>query len=89
VGVFEEAVHEDDEFAHDGGEGEFGGFVVGAEALIEGFEDGVVESGGEGGHIEDFSDSGSAAVDVALSAVLAAAAVERRHAGQGGGFGIA
>jgi hypothetical protein len=42
VGIFEE-VHEDDEFAHDGGEG---GLAMGAEALIEGFQDRVVDAAG-------------------------------------------
>ena len=36
VRIFEEAVHEDDEFAHDGGEGNFGRFACGAEPLITG-----------------------------------------------------
>lgn len=27
--VFEEVIHEDDEFAHDGGESDFGGFLCG------------------------------------------------------------
>ena len=34
-GVFEEAVEQDDEFAHDGGEGHFQFFSGGSEALME------------------------------------------------------
>ncbi|MBL9190091.1 MAG: hypothetical protein JNK23_21605, partial [Opitutaceae bacterium] len=36
VGVFEEAVEEDSEFSHDGGEGDLGGFAPVAEPLVEG-----------------------------------------------------
>ena len=42
VGVFQEAVSEDDQFAHEDGEGEFFGFAVGEEAQVEGFENWVV-----------------------------------------------
>ena len=38
--------------------------------MVEGFEDGIVDTGREGGHGEDFADRGSAAVDMALAAVL-------------------
>jgi thiol-disulfide isomerase/thioredoxin len=40
--IFEEAVHEDDEFAHEDGEGEFFGFAIGEEAQVAGFENWVV-----------------------------------------------
>ena len=40
--IFQEAVHEDDEFAHEDGAGEFFGFAVGEEAQVEGFENWVV-----------------------------------------------
>lgn len=39
--IFQEAVGEDDEFAHEDGEGEFLGLTVGEESLIEGLQDGV------------------------------------------------
>jgi hypothetical protein len=42
VGVFQEEVSEDDQFAHEDGEGEFFGFAVGQEAQVEGFENWVV-----------------------------------------------
>src|ERR1035437_703026 len=42
VGVFQEEVGEDDQFAHEEGEGEFFGFAVGEEAQVEGFENWVV-----------------------------------------------
>jgi len=42
VGVFQEEVGEDDQFAHKDGEGEFFGFAVGEEAQAERFENWVV-----------------------------------------------
>jgi hypothetical protein len=42
VGVFQEEVSEDDQFAHEDGAGEFFGFAVGEEAQVEGFENWVV-----------------------------------------------
>src|SRR5258708_3287889 len=39
VRIFEEAVHEDDEFAHDGGHGDEGLFAVGAQAEIKFLEE--------------------------------------------------
>ena len=49
--VFAESVEQDGEFAHDGGERDFGGFAVVAQAGIEGLEDRVVADGGERGHL--------------------------------------
>jgi hypothetical protein len=40
VGIFEEVVGEDDELAHEHGEGEFFGFAGGEQAEVKGFEDG-------------------------------------------------
>ena len=39
--LFEKAVEMDDEFAHDGGKGDFVGFTAGDEFLIKVFEDRV------------------------------------------------
>ena len=39
-GIFEEVVEEEEELTQDGGQREFGGFAGGAEALVEGAEDG-------------------------------------------------
>ena len=38
VGIFEDVIHEDDEFAHDGGEHNFGGFASRPQSLIKLFE---------------------------------------------------
>jgi hypothetical protein len=60
-----------------------------AQLLIKRFEDGVVDGGGEGGHVEDAADRGAAAVDVALTAILAAVAIERSNADERGGLSVA
>jgi ribosomal protein L18 len=65
------------------------GLLLAREALIEGFENRIVDTGGWRRHIEDSSDGGSAAADVALSALLAAVVFERSDAGQSRGFGVA
>ena len=41
VGVSSEAVGQDDEFAHDSGEGELGRFAFGDQSLVEVAQDGV------------------------------------------------
>ena len=38
VRIFEDVVHKDDEFAHDGSKRSFGGFACGAQPLIKRFE---------------------------------------------------
>jgi hypothetical protein len=49
VGVFQEEVSEDDQFAPEDGEGEFFGFAVGEEAQVEGFPiPGTLRAGGFG-----------------------------------------
>lgn len=42
---FEDAIEDDQEFSHGGGEGELGRFAGGAEALIKLGQDGVVACG--------------------------------------------
>ena len=64
VGVLDEAIHQADEFAHDGDEANLGGFAVGAQALVEGGEDGVGAGGADGGHVEDVAHLRAAAADV-------------------------
>ena len=61
----------DEEFAHDGGEGDFGEFLLGQQALVEGFEDGVELSGGECRHVECTADFLAAAADGAFALMLA------------------
>jgi hypothetical protein len=44
VWVFEDGIEEEQEFAHDGGDGEFGWFTGLAQALVDGFENVVLRS---------------------------------------------
>jgi hypothetical protein len=86
VRVGEQAVEEDDEFAHDGGEGDFGGFASFAQALVKDAQDGVVADGGEGGHVEDVADRFAPAGNAAGAGIGAAILVVGSDACQGGGF---
>jgi hypothetical protein len=70
--IFDEVVHQDDEFADAGDQGDFRLFTGGAEPQVKGFEEGVVADGAEDGHVESGADGGSSATDVPL-AVLASA----------------
>jgi hypothetical protein len=50
--ISEDEVKEDDELTGDGSEGDLGRFILGAEALVKGLEDGVVRGGADRGHVE-------------------------------------
>src|SRR5882757_3413180 len=81
---FEEGIEMDEEFAHDGGESDFGGLLVGDETLVEGFEDGVEVGSGEGGHVEGSADFMTAAADGAFAEMGAAVLIIGSDPGQGG-----
>src|SRR5437899_12673172 len=89
VWIFEEVVHEDDEFTHDSGERDFGGFAGGAEPLIKLFEWTVGMSGDEGRHVKGTSDGSAATADAAPTVPLAALARVRGQSGQGRGLAAA
>ena len=72
-----------EEFAHGGSEGDFGGFSLGAKSVVEGFDDGVGARGHEGGHVEGNASADAAAVDVALTTEGTAFAIKGSEAGQG------
>ncbi len=69
-----EGVCENDEFSHDGGEGDFFLFAGCDESVIEDFEGRIVIAGGDGGHVEGAADMGASAFD-------GSALDGRRHAG--------
>ena len=77
-------VGEDDEFPHDGGEGEFALFATIDQALVEGAEVGIVAGGRERGPIEGAARAGAAAFDMALACRLAAVVGERGDTSEGG-----
>jgi hypothetical protein len=78
-------VHEDDEFAHDGREGDFGGFARGAKALVKLFEWAIGACGDQGGHVECAPDLAASTTDASSSMPLAAftrmrcQSCQRRH----------
>lgn len=84
--MFKGVVHEDDEFAHDGGEGDFGGFTRLTQALVELFELAVGTGGDQGRHVEGFAHGRPSAANAAASVPLAAFARVRSQTGQGGGL---
>ncbi len=84
VGIFEDLVHEDDEFAHDGSESDFGGFAGGAQTEIKYFEVGVAAGGDQGGHVKSPAHGWSASSDSSPPFPTTALAGVRRQSGQGG-----
>ena len=45
-------IHQDDEFTHDGGEGDFGGFAGGTEPLVKRLELAIGMGGDQCGHVK-------------------------------------
>lgn len=73
-----------DELAHEGDEGKFGGFTFGTEALVEGFQDRIVTCSDQRGHVECFSCKEASAGNAGFASVGAAVAVERCNADERG-----
>ena len=88
VGIFQQVVGEDDEFSHEGGEGEFFGFAPIEEMEVERSKDRVVAGGDERGHVKDRADLRAAAEDVTLTAELTTVVIKGSDAREGGGLGI-
>src|SRR5579859_1641651 len=84
VGIFEDVIHQDDEFAHDGSEGDFGGLTRQAEALIKLFKLVVRMSGDECSHVEYPSDRSASATDAAASMPVTTFTRMRSQTGQCG-----
>lgn len=83
VGIFEEAVEEDQKLPEAGCESDHGWLAAGEELLVMGLEDAVMANGAEGGHEEGAADGAPAAGDVAGALEEAAVAVVRGHADEG------
>ncbi len=66
----------DDEFAHEGGEGDFGWFAFGNEALVEVLEDGIGAAANQGAYVEGFSGNGASGAAAAFVAQGSAVTVE-------------
>ena len=67
----------EEEFSGGGGQGDFGRFAFGAQALVKLAQDGIVTGGDEGGHPQPGAHGGAAAGDVTLAAERAAVVVTR------------
>ena len=83
--IFEQVVHEDDEFAHAGGHGNQWFLSRSQQARIKLFENAVMAHGTQGGHVERTPYGVPPATDVAGSFLGSAIAVVRGHSRQGGG----
>jgi hypothetical protein len=82
--IFEEMIHEDNELAHAGCQGDQRFFTCGSEALIKILEDPVMADGAEGSHIEGATHWSSTAADMPPTRVVTTIAIVGGHAGQGG-----
>lgn len=69
-------------FSGSGDEGEFRSFAIGNEAGIEVFELGMVTGGTEGAEVEDATDLGTTAADVALTTEGSAVVIARGESGE-------
>jgi len=72
VFIFQEAVHENDEFAHAGSESDQGFFTGGAEPEVKSFENAVMTDGAHGGHVKGSAHSDSSATDMTCAAMISA-----------------
>jgi hypothetical protein len=82
VRVFKDVVHQDDEFTHDGGERDFGGFARCPKALIELFELPIGACSDERGHVERAPDLSASAADTSPAMPLTAFPWVRSQPGQ-------
>ena len=69
--VAKHGIQRSDHLTHDRDDDDLRLFAGDGEAIVEGFEDGVVTAGAESSHVEDVSDRHAAAVDAAMSPELA------------------
>ena len=82
--MFKEAIHEDDEFTHAGGQCDQRFFSGGEQALVESLENAVMAHGTQSGHVEGATDGAPSATDRTDCVVLATIPVIRGDASQGG-----
>lgn len=70
-----------DQLSHGGSVGDFSWFTFFDESGDEGFDDGVVLGGADGGHVEGFADFGATGMDTSQALFLSAVAVVGCEAG--------
>lgn len=86
IWIFEEVVEEDEEFAHDGGEGQFCWLTGSTQFCVEGAENGIGTNGGESSHVENIAQSDAPTRDVALAGDISAVVIVGSNAEQRGGL---
>ena len=82
---FEEAVHEDDELAHDRRHGHERWFARRAQAPVKLLEDAVMPNRTQSGHVKGVTGRAAATADVTLAALVTTVTVVRRDPSQSGG----
>ena len=87
--IFEESIHEDDEFAHNGGKGDEGFFTAGAQAEVKFFKDGFVTDSAQGSHVESATDCFTATGDMTRTGLATAVLIVGSDSRQGGSGGAA
>lgn len=75
-------IEEAEEFSGGGDEGDFGGFAVLAEAVVEGGQRGSGADDAQGGEVESAADAAASALEVTMTLSRAAVVVEGSQAGQ-------
>jgi len=81
---FSDGIQRREQFAHGGEQGDLFAFSCGQQIIVERLEHRIVSNCHERDHIQGTPHLGACAPDAALSAHLAAVAVQRCHAHQGG-----
>lgn len=76
--IFDHDVEDGEKFSETGNESEFEGFSFFREPLIEGLDDGIATHGGDGGHVEDGTNTGSSSPHGSSLRGLAAISIEGR-----------
>ena len=64
--IADDGIEDGQEFAHHGGQGQFGWFTQGNESAIEGAQCGITTGGGQGGHVQTGPHRSPAPVDVSF-----------------------
>jgi len=82
----DESAGKNDEFAHDGGQGELGLFAFGEQPGVEGFQVRVVGDGGNRRHVKRGPDMGASALDAAQAPAVSGIGVEGNNARKRRGF---
>src|SRR4051812_49548192 len=84
--VAQHSVHHGDHLTHDGDKDDLGLLAGSGEAVVEGFEGGVVTAGTEGRHVEDVSDRHASALNALMFPWVAAVEIVLGGTHQGGGL---